>query len=110
MTTEITATVLRSDIDSTNSGVSSTIRRVIIIGEFDELPEDPLFPVLRIKTRGDSKYLEPVTEVPEGHIGWMNGGNFAYTGDSRFRSQFNEYPIPIHDRSETYEEHSLLSR
>jgi hypothetical protein len=30
----------------------------------------------------------------------MFGGCFIYSCDSRFRSTFSEYPIPLHDRKE----------
>ena len=40
-------------------------------------------------------------------VGPMMGGNFIYTCDSRFPSQ---YPIPLHDRYETQEQYDLLSR
>ena len=30
----------------------------------------------------------------------MFGGCFIYSCDSRFRSQFGDYPIPLHDRKE----------
>jgi hypothetical protein len=30
----------------------------------------------------------------------MAGGCFIYSCDSRFRSQFGDYPIPLHDRKE----------
>ena len=36
----------------------------------------------------------------------MFGGNFVYTSDSRFPS---DYPIPIHDRFETQEQYDQLS-
>lgn len=32
--------------------------------------------------------------------GWMFGGNFAYTSDSRFSVAVGAYPIPIYDRRE----------
>ena len=40
-------------------------------------------------------------------VGPMFGGNFVYTSDSRFPS---DYPIPIHDRFETQEQYDQLSR
>ena len=104
------ATVLRNDVDCTNGGLSSKTRRVIIIGEFDEVPNDPILPLLRLKTRGDYRYLEPVKPVPKGHAGWMAGGNFAYSSDSRFSEEVNEYPVAIHDRSDTWEDFEILSR
>lgn len=39
--------------------------------------------------------------------GPMAGGNFVYSSDSRFPSL---YPVPVHDRYETWEQYELLSR
>lgn len=39
------------------------------------------------KMRGDERWL-------------MNGGNFAYTSDSRFSAKYGTQPIAIHDRYE----------
>jgi len=110
MAIELTVTVLRNDTDCTNGGVSSRTRRVILIGEFDEIPEDPILPVLRVKRRGKYVYCEPIDEVLKDHVGWMMGGNFVFTSDSRFRELVNGYPIAVHDRSETWEDYRLLSR
>lgn len=41
----------------------------------------------------------------------MDGGNFAYSSDSRFQKITGSWnPIPIHDRVETQEEYDNLSR
>ena len=106
---EILASILRNETDCTNGGISSKTSRITIIGEFDEVPEDSLFPVLRLKTRGDHKYLSPVAEVPEGHTGWMMGGNFAFSSDAMFTEKFSNQPIAIHDRSESWEQYKLMS-
>jgi hypothetical protein len=39
------------------------------------------------KQRGDKRWL-------------MMGGQFVYSTDSRFRSAYGDYPIPVHDRYE----------
>lgn len=44
--------------------------------------------------------------IPAGHTG-MFGGNFVYTSDSRFP---NKYPIPVHDRFESWETYERMSR
>ena len=43
---------------------------------------------------------------PKGNVGYMFGGNFIHTSDSRIP---NDYPIPIHDRQETQEQYNHLS-
>lgn len=106
----ITASVLRSEIDSTNGGITKHQSRITLIGEFDDLPEDSLFPIFRVKTRGDYIYAEPVASPPEDHIGWMNGGNFVYSGNGWFNEQVNSYPIAIHDRSEFNSDYYMMSR
>lgn len=55
----------------------------------------------------DKPYLhvEPI-ERPTG-IGWMFGGCFVWSSDSRFP---NTYPIALHDRQESPELHEHLSR
>lgn len=49
----------------------------------------------------------PVQDPPAGCTPWMFGGNFIYTSDSRFPA---EYPIPLHDRTETWEMNERMSR
>ena len=58
---------------------------------------------------GYEKYLhiEPVAE-PKG-IGWMSGGTFAYSCDSRFH-RISDYPLSIHDRCESKEMYEMLSK
>lgn len=54
--------------------------------------------VLKEKHVGDKKYLYAVPKSVLDTKEWsMFGGNFIYTSDSRFPSQ---YPIPVHDRVE----------
>lgn len=52
----------------------------------------------------------PIEKPPEGHVGWMSGGCYVSTCDSRFTRAVehilghNFYgAIPLHDRSETQE-------
>ena len=48
--------------------------------------------------------------VPEGHVGWMNGGNLVGTCDSRFAESITTLgAIPVHDRSENYAQYRALS-
>ena len=43
----------------------------------------------------------PIRVKPRGVEGWyMNGGNFVYTSDSRFRETYGPAPISVHDRKE----------
>ena len=55
-----------------------------------------------------SEYLsaEPVEPPDPGTIGYMFGGTFIYTSDSRFPSK---QPIPVHDRQESQAMYNQLS-
>lgn len=99
----ITAYVLKNSLgDCTNNGWSSQYDRVLIWDpEVEKLPNDllsyklPLFKVVRRNIQGSEyMHLEPIEKT---NGGWMAGGNFAWTTDSRFP---NDYPLSIHDRSE----------
>ncbi|MFA5768328.1 MAG: hypothetical protein WC871_02170 [Bacteroidales bacterium] len=68
-------------------------------------------PVVKLVKRqiGGREYThaEPVAQPPAGYTGWMSGGTFIYTSDSRFPS---DYPIPLHDRTETWETYERMSQ
>ena len=53
------------------------------------------------------KYLRPFKSADPNKTGYMFGGNFAYSSDSRFPF---DYPLGIHDREETWEEYEMLTR
>lgn len=99
MTKGIPASTYRDNTDCTNGGISSKHDRFVLTGggiaEVFEPTED--MPELRLTIRGtnhDHLCCEPAF-IPTGR-GWMFGGNFLYSSDSRFP----EYPIAIHDRQE----------
>ena len=87
--------------DCTMNGISSKADRLILVG--DDIPEifevKPDMPAVRLIKRiiFDRPYVhaEPIDNLTG--KGFMAGGNFIYTSDSRFPSQ---YPISIHDRQE----------
>lgn len=54
------------------------------------------------------KYIEPLAPVKKGHVGYMAGGSFAYSCESRFHD-FADYPLAIHDRQEDHSLYSALS-
>ena len=102
------------DGNFSNGGISKFHKEVTIVSEKPELqifeiePKDELVrPIVVIKNRDGYIYAEPI-DAPEG-VGWMMGGSFIYSCDSRFRNLLNEYPIPLHDRQETPEQNRLLS-
>lgn len=108
--------VYRHGADCTNGGISSRTDRILVacedgseeIDETKPLPEN----LFRIENTGwgDKPHLAlvPFAKVKPGNVGWMMGGNFAYSSDSRF-SKLSQYPLGIHDRQETEDEYRLLS-
>ena len=100
--------------DCTNDGISSRYNELLLVCdegfiEIDENnpPENLVQLVVRHFGGVEYKHVEPVT-LPEG-AGWMDGGNIAYTCDSRF-SRLSEYPLCVHDRQESWEQYDMLSR
>lgn len=102
--------VYRSNLgDCTNEGVSGKTDTLYIEcqrGAVEVEDDDPRLMEVVEGYRG-SFHLEPRNGKRKGCVGWMMGGNFAYTSDGRFGYG---YPLPIHDRQETQEEYDMLSR
>lgn len=100
--------------DCTNGGVTSKHERVILVPEGAEVPKDAKMPVLKVvrRTFGGKPYLhaEPIEAVGAGRTGYMAGGNFVYSCDSRYRQWVCEYPIAVHDRTETWAQYDALSK
>jgi hypothetical protein len=121
---------LRMDGDCTNGGVTSPARghkAFYLVEEGDEravndvkalqanalVERDPP-PILVVKRRhfawGPSIIAVPYEGKDEGKAGWMAGGNYVHTSDSRFREWVWDGPIAVHDRQETWEQYEALSR
>lgn len=87
-----------------NGGPSEEAEEMLLVGddvpgifEADDLP----IVVLKKKTyQREYYYVEPIEPVPSGRSGYMMGGSFIYSSDSRFRSLGAGYPLPVHDRTE----------
>lgn len=99
-----------------NNGISSRYDQVLLIcdeGFIDIDEENPPENAVKIGTVkiGYDVYahLEPLKKLDEGCVGWMSGGAFAYSCDSRFR-RISNYPLPIHDRQETQKDYDLNFR
>lgn len=104
--------ILRSEHDSTNNGITSRFNRFILVdsevsGPFEPDQKTPALRLVR-RTIANKPYIhaEPLAPVPPGHVGYMFGGNFIFTSDSRFPSS---YPIPVHDRMDTEEQFRHMS-
>jgi hypothetical protein len=76
----------------------------------DDITKDER-PVLKLVTRTIGgrtyKHAEPVAKTPDGHTGWMSGGDYVHSHDSRFP---NSYPLSLHDRTETWTEYESMSQ
>lgn len=101
------------DCDCTNGGISSRYNELLLVCEdgyitIDEndLPENLVKIVTRNLFGREYKHIEPYARPTE--LGWMAGGNIAYSCDSRFR-EISQYPLSIHDRQESQELYDRLS-
>jgi len=98
----LTVEVYRSaGIDCTNNGVTSDESNMMVVpcvsgpitAEQAELNE---YVILVPGTAGNRMHLKP--EGVGRHT--MFGGNFVYSSDSRFKENYGNKPIHVHDRIE----------
>lgn len=99
--------------DCTNNGISSRYNSLLLICDdgyidIDEnnIPENAVKIVERNLFDKVYKHIEPIAKATQ--LGYMDGGNIAYSSDSRFR-EFSDYPLKIHDRQESQELYYMLS-
>lgn len=97
-----------------NNGISSRCSQVVLVGEgipeiFEPSEDAPAVKLVKRILFCTKEYIhcEPVESTRRGNVGYMAGGTFVYSSDSRFPS---DYPIPLHDRQETQEQYDMLSR
>jgi hypothetical protein len=70
----------------------------------ENVPEDQILKlVVRDTSFGVMVHLEPIVDKPEGRNGYMDGGSFVYSGNSRFRQLISKQPMSVHDRTEAYQ-------
>lgn len=102
--------------DCTNGGISSRFSELLIVCEdgprkidLDNPPENACKMVKRHLFGQDCYHIEPLNR-PTG-AGWMAGGNFAYTSDSRFSAMCGKTcnAISIHDRQETWDQYNMYN-
>lgn len=111
--------------DCTNGGVTSRHTSLVLTGEgipqiFEPTEEHPEVR-LCVEDLGFGKRVCARPVLSDGRVlgvdvdgcgPWMDGGNFVYTCDSRF-PRFSDtgmhFPIPVHDRQETWKEHERMS-
>lgn len=110
--------------DTTNGGISSRYNRLLLICDngFIEVDENnPPENLVKLVVREfpdmhfgfETVYhVEPVARPDSGNFGWMAGGNFVYSSDSRLSEMVDGMygALSVHDRQETREEYLALSR
>lgn len=101
--------------DCTNDGISSRSHELLLLCDegykdvdLNNPPENLVKMVTRVLWGKEYKHIEPYAKVRSDCVGWMDGGNIAYSCDSRFR-RMSEYPLSIHDRQETQEHYDRLT-
>ena len=101
--------------DCTNGGISSKVNHAVLTGDgipeiFEPREDMPEFKLVKRNIYGRIYiHCEPIKPVNPHNIGYMAGGNFAYSSDSRFHN-ICDYPISIHDRQETQQAYDALTR
>lgn len=103
--------------DCTNGGISSRFTELLLICDNgfitiddENPPENAVKLVKRHLFGSDIYHIEPLT-APKG-AGWMMGGNYAATSDSRFRDMVGGMygAVAIHDRQESWKDYDMYSR
>ena len=95
-----------------NGGISERFDTVLVIcNEGNVEVEGTEENLCKIVTRNlfgrEYKHVEPVNG--KYGAGFMAGGSFVASCDSRFHRIAGDYPLALHDRCETWEENEMLS-
>lgn len=100
--------------DCSNGGISSRFNEILLVHDEGFIDIDESNPPENLckfveKDYGFTvyKHIEPVAKAKG--VGWMAGGTLVYTCDSRFR-RMSEYPLVLHDRTESQKEYDALSK
>lgn len=102
--------------DSSNGGISSRFNEILVECpngnsevDLDNPPANFCVVVKRILWGEKHYYVRPYAE-PDG-VGWMYGGCIVDTSDSRWSELIEvDYPLHLHDRTESQELYDMLSR
>lgn len=99
--------------DCSNGGITSRHDELLLICDDGFIPideENPPERLVQIVTRvlfgREYKHIEPYAPIKSGCVGYMSGGSFGYSCDSRF-TRISDYPLSIHDRQETQEQYDM---
>lgn len=103
--------------DCSNGGISADHDEVLVVLDepscqvFEERKGLPCVKIVRrILFEKEYVHAEPIDTKDKTKVGFMAGGTFIYSLDSRFSEFVNKYPVSLHDRQETQEEYDMLSR
>lgn len=104
--------------DCSNGGISSRYNEILLLCEdgfinvdMDNPPENLCKVVKRKLWDKVYVHIEPVRESAKDRTHYMYGGCIVSTSDSRFEKATGvDYPINLHDRTETWEEYDMMSR
>lgn len=101
--------------DFSNGGVTSKFDEFVLVDPaidevFEATADRPALKLVRRNIGGQlyihAEPLEPVNNKT--HMGYTFGGNFVTSSDSRI-SAINNYPIPVHDRKDTWADYNRMS-
>ena len=102
-----------------NGGITERFDRLLLVCpegyiEIDEANKPDNLVVLKEREIFGSKHyhIEPARKPDDNCVGWMAGGAYAASSDSRFTKMLGDLyaAISVHDRQETQKEYDLLSR
>jgi len=104
--------------DCTADGITGKVKCILLVDDSIRAPfkvaENEIYLVLvrrQFPLSGKGEYIHAEPRMNGKNINGLDygmfGGNFIYTSDSRFPSN---YPIPVHDRFENQETYNALSR
>lgn len=109
--------VYRWRYDCTNDGVSSKFDTLLVLCDdgfkdvdLDNPPDNLCRVVHRFQFGRDIYHIEPLKPTDPGCVGWMAGGNYAATRDSRFSKMIGGMygAVAIHDRQETQQQYDMM--
>lgn len=108
---------IMTNYQCSNGGISSRSDRVLIVDPYDHelTPEQEKIAVVIGQIIG-TVHLHPLHGVPAGNVGYMAGGSYVATSDSRLSQEIQRVAgiqfygaLALHDRSETPAQYRALS-
>lgn len=100
-----------------NGGISEKYNDLLLVCEKgnvqideDNLPENLVVMKCRVFSGREIFHIEPYKRPDKGCVGWMSGGSYAGSSDSRFSEMAGGFygTISIHDRQESQEQYDNM--